>query len=57
MDTCGSMATCALKCFSFATGLTSPLTDPWALASSLPLLESRSLRSQTGSPPFRPPRS
>jgi hypothetical protein len=56
MDGCGSMAACALKCFSFAAGLASPLTYGWTLAGSLPLLESNGLHSQTGSPPFRPPR-
>jgi hypothetical protein len=56
VDGCGSMATCALKCFSFAAGLASPLTDPWTLASRLPVLEDHGLRSHTGSPPFRPPR-
>ena len=56
VDGCGSMATCALKCFSFATGFGAPLTDPWMLSSRLPLLENDGLRSQTGSPPFRPPR-
>ena len=56
MDDCGTMATCALKCFSYSTGASSPLSFPLTLASVMPLFESSDFHSQTGSPPFRPPR-
>ena len=56
MDTCASMATCALKCFSGVTFASSPLSFPLTLASVMPLFESGDFHSQTGSPPFRPPR-
>jgi hypothetical protein len=56
MDDCGTMATCALKCFSCSTGVSSPLSFPLTLASVMPLFESGDFYSQTGSPPFRPPR-
>ena len=56
MDVCASMATCALKCFSGATFGSSPLSFPLTLASVMPLFESGDFHSQTGSPPFRPPR-
>jgi len=56
MGGCTSMATCALKCFSFAGSASSPLIYSRTLANVLPLFESGSFRSQTSSPPFRPPR-
>jgi hypothetical protein len=56
MGGCTSMATCALKCFSFAGSASSPPIYPRALANVLPLFESGPFRSQTSSPPFRPPR-
>jgi hypothetical protein len=56
MDDCGTMATCALKCFNCSTGASSPLSFPLTLASVMPLFESGDFHSQTGSPPFRPPR-
>ncbi len=56
MDDCGSMATCALTCLSFAGGVSSPLVYSLTLATILPLFESGGFRSQTSSPPFRPPR-
>jgi hypothetical protein len=56
MGGCASMATCALKCFSFAGSASSPLIYPRALANVLPLFESGPFRSQTSVPPFRPPR-
>jgi hypothetical protein len=56
MGGCTSMATCALKCFSFAGSVSSPLIYPRALANVLPLFESGIFRSQTSVPPFRPPR-
>jgi hypothetical protein len=56
MDICGNMATCAVKCFSGSTFASSPLSFPLTLASVMPLFESGDFHSQTGSPPFRPPR-
>jgi hypothetical protein len=56
MDTCASMATCALKCFGYSTGPSSPLSFPLTFASVMPVFESGDFHSQTGSPPFRPPR-
>jgi hypothetical protein len=56
MDNCGSMAACALKCFSFAGGTSSLLQYPLTPAGLMPLFESDGFRPQTGSPPFRPPR-
>jgi hypothetical protein len=56
MGGCTSMAGCALKCFSFTGGVSSLLVYPQALASALPLLKTVGFRSQTSSPPFRPPR-
>jgi hypothetical protein len=56
MGDCTSMATCPLKCFSFAGSDSSPHVYPGTLANVLPWLESNSFRSQTSSPPFRPPR-
>jgi hypothetical protein len=56
MGGCTSMATCALKCFSFAGSASSPLIYARMLANVLPLFESGMFRSQTSVPPFRPPR-
>ena len=56
MGDCGSMAACALKCFSFAGGMSSPLDYPAMLVGLMPLFESGAFHPQTGSPPFRPPR-
>jgi hypothetical protein len=56
MDNCGSMATCPLKCFSFAGTTITDLVVPDVFAESVPSLVSQTFRSQTGSPPFRPPR-
>jgi hypothetical protein len=53
---CTSMAVCALKCFSFAgTGL-SEFLFPLIGVKRVLSLASNPLHSQTGSPPFRPPR-
>ena len=52
---CSSMATCPMNCFG-VTGTASFLAFP-SLAGDLPFsLASNPLHSQTGSPPFRPPR-
>jgi hypothetical protein len=56
MDNCGSMATCALTCLSFAGGFSSPLNYSLTLATTMPLFDSGGFRAQTNSPPFRPPR-
>ena len=56
MDNCGNMATCAVKCFSGSTFASSPLSFPLTLSGVMPLFESGDFHSQTGSPPFRPPR-
>src|SRR5882757_547910 len=44
MGGCTSMATCALKCFSFAGSVSSPLVYARMLANVLPLFESGSFR-------------
>jgi len=52
---CSSMATCPMNCFGIA-GTSSLIIFP-LLAGDLPFfLASNTLHSQTGSPPFRPPR-
>jgi hypothetical protein len=56
MDDCSSMATCALKCFSFAGTLSSNIIFPLLLASLKPSFGINPFNSQTGSLPFRPPR-
>jgi len=56
MDDCQSMATCALKCFSFSGTSFSSLAFPSPLASVSPSLATDPFYSQTGNPPFRPPR-
>jgi hypothetical protein len=56
MDHCASMATCALKCFSFAGAASSIIVFPSTFASMTIPLAANPFASQTGSPPFRPPR-
>ncbi len=56
MDDCGSMATCVLKCFSFAGTSSSFITFPASFAKMIAPLEHNPFSSQTGAPPFRPPR-
>ena len=51
-----SMATCALKCFSFAGALSSPIVFPSHVAQLNPVHGTNPFNSQTDSPPFRPPR-
>jgi hypothetical protein len=55
MDNCGSMATCALKCFSFAGIASSIIVFPSTFV-RVTALAANPFSSQTGSPPFRPPR-
>jgi hypothetical protein len=54
-DCCSSMATCSMNCFGF-TGTSSLIFFPLLLGSLTISLVSNPLYSQTGSPPFRPPR-
>ena len=56
MDNCGTMATCALKCFSFAGTSSAIIVFPATFAKVIAPLEHNPLSSQTGAPPFRPPR-
>jgi hypothetical protein len=56
MDDCGSMAACALKCFSYAGGVWFPLGYFVKLAELVPPWQSDAVHSQIGNPPFRPPR-
>jgi hypothetical protein len=54
-DCCSSMATCPMTCFGFV-GTSSLLVFPSLLGSAPVALASNPLHSQTGNPPFRPPR-
>jgi hypothetical protein len=54
---CGSMATCALHCFSFTGGQSSPLGYPRRVGHLVPTFESVDFYTHTGNPPFRPPRA
>jgi hypothetical protein len=56
MDNCGSMATCALKCFSFV-GTSSIIVFPSTFAKMTASFAANPLSSQAGTPPFRPPRA
>jgi hypothetical protein len=55
MDHCATMATCALKCFSFA-GTSAVIIFPSTFAKMTPSFTADPLSSQAVSPPFRPPR-
>ena len=55
-DDCGTMATCALKCFSFAGTPSSIFVFPPTFAKMTASLAVNPFSSQTGTPPFRPPR-
>jgi hypothetical protein len=57
MDNCGSMATCALKCFSFAGTSFSIVVFPSTFARMIAPLERNPFSLQLGTPPFRPPRA
>jgi ureidoglycolate hydrolase len=50
------MATCVLKCFSFAGTSSSIIAFPSSFAKIIAPLERNPFSSQTGAPPFRPPR-
>jgi hypothetical protein len=56
MDDCGAMATCALKCFSFAGTSSSIIVFASVFARMTALFATNAFSAQTGSPPFRPPR-
>jgi hypothetical protein len=56
MGNCGSMAICALKCFSFSPTPFTQIIFTSQMASLTPLLRVDPVRSRSGSPPFRPPR-
>ena len=56
-DDCRTMATCALKCFTFAGTAWSTITFPSSFAKLAVPIGGGPLSSQTGSPPFRPPRT
>jgi hypothetical protein len=55
MDDCASMATCALKCFSFL-GTSAVIVFPSAFARITASFGANPFSSQAGSAPFRPPR-
>src|SRR5262249_58542636 len=55
MDDCAAMATCALKCFSFA-GASVVIVFPSTFAKMSVSFAGIAFLSQTASPPFRPPR-
>jgi hypothetical protein len=56
MDHCASMAACALKCFSFAGTASSIVVFPSTFVTITASFAANPFSSQTGSPPFRPPR-
>jgi hypothetical protein len=56
MGDCASMTTCALKCFSFAGTSFSNIVFPSSSAKMPASIAGNPFSSQTGSPPFRPPR-
>ena len=57
MDDCGSMATCVLKCFSFASTSSEIIVFPATSVKMIAPFERNPFSSQTGAPPFRPPRA
>jgi hypothetical protein len=57
MEDCTAMATCALKCFSFAGTSSSTIVFPLTYAKMTASFASNPFPSQAGSPPFRPPRA
>lgn len=56
VDDCRAMASCALKCFSFAGTSSSIIAFPSAFATMTASFAGNSFSSHRGSPPFRPPR-
>ena len=55
-DDCRTMATCVLKCFTFAGTAWSTITFPSSFAKLAVPCGGGPLPSHTGTPPFRPPR-
>jgi hypothetical protein len=55
-DNCASMAACALKWFNFCGTDFSALIFPPVGSALKPLLMSQNVPTQSGAPPFRPPR-
>ena len=56
MDGCGAMATCGLKCFSFASA-SAVIVIPLTFAKITASLTANPFSPQACSPPFRPPRA
>ena len=57
VDDCGSLAVCALECFTYA-GLRLPsLQVPFSAACAPPGRTTDIVASRDGAPPFRPPRA
>ncbi len=56
MDGCASVATCALHCFTFAVSSAPLPFVSLTLANNMPALQGDNVPSQSGIPPFRPPR-
>jgi len=56
-DCCSSMATCSMSCFGIAETSTLLIVFPLPLGSLPVSFLTDPLRSQTCSPPFRPPRA
>ena len=56
MGGCASMAACALHCFTFAVSSAPLPFVGLTLADNMPVLQDDNVPSQSGSPPFRPPR-
>jgi hypothetical protein len=56
MDNCGTIGICVLKCFSFAGTSSSSIVFPATFVKMIAPCERNPFSSQTGAPPFRPPR-
>jgi hypothetical protein len=56
MDKSACMAACALQCFTLGSATASTIIFPSHQARLSPALVTNPFNSQTGSPPFRPPR-
>jgi hypothetical protein len=56
MDKSSCMAACALNCFTFGSAVASAIIFPSYRARLSPALVTNPFSSQTGTPPFRPPR-
>jgi hypothetical protein len=56
MGDCASMTGCFLKCFGFSGAPVAIVLFALRAGRVMPPLATEAVRSQTGSPPFRPPR-